>query len=325
MRNILLRWLEPKSGWPSVTSTARDHSDLSLQRSLNQPIAFTDHACQVAESIRNAGRDNDEVYPPAIFLHGVMPRCGSVYAGNLIKLHPDLHAYPNEIWEWPFLSSTKHLMSFQDEMFSTYSQLEGRLGPNDMLRIFSAASLNYLLAGVPEGKRLFMKEPRTEFLSWFFELFPNEKLIVLVRDGRDLVNSTIKSWPHYDFEATCQEWAKAARYVQAIQSQFQNHADFLYARFETLVERPGDFVSDLCRHCDLNESRFPRDEIENLQVQGSSEVRAGDSVGWEPMKKPKSFNPIGRWRGWSNEQKSIFKRFAGEALIESGYEENDDW
>ena len=68
---------------------------------------ISEQALETARSIRGLGR------APALIIHGVMPRSGTVYVGELLRLHPDLYAYPNEIWELPFLRQTEDLLKVQ--------------------------------------------------------------------------------------------------------------------------------------------------------------------------------------------------------------------
>ncbi len=61
------------------------------------------HAIEVAAQIRGEHRG------PAVMIHGIMPRSGTVYLGELLRHHPELHAYPGGIWELPFLERTTDL------------------------------------------------------------------------------------------------------------------------------------------------------------------------------------------------------------------------
>jgi protein-tyrosine sulfotransferase len=81
----------------------------------------------------------------------------------------------------------------------------------------------------------------------------------------------------------------------------------------------------LCEDLNLNDAHFPYDQIDTLPVKGSSALTPDGKMTWKPMEKPKSFNPIGRWAAWTDQQKGIFKRICGETLIGAGYAENQDW
>lgn len=318
--------------------------------------SVSEHARNISENIRGTHR-------PAIFLHAVMPRSGSVHTGNLIGLHPDVHSYARDIWELPFLAASPHLTAFQSAFFETYSKNDHKLGRNDFLTLFGAATMRYLLADVSADKTLLMKDPRIDQLELFPIAFPNEYLVLLVRDGRDVVNSTMKSWPDHSFEAVCQTWnSKAQRALDLLQkfggsttknlsenpvgpapspqptckgrgsysdfridSRSESPNRFLMLRFEDIVQNPGREMQKLCQSFVLPPDRFPLDAIGGLPVQGSSEYQPAGVVDWQHREAKPGFNPIARWRNWNSSRKTCFKRIAGQALIDLGYANNNDW
>lgn len=299
----------------SDTPTDYDPQSYSVDR---HDCSVTEHALNVAKRIRGDS-------PPTIFLHGIMPRSGTVFVGNLIKLHPDLAAYPGEIWEIPFLCSTGSILDFQDSFFSAYSMNDDKIGRNDFMRMFGAAFIRYL-NDFDSSKRLFMKEPRVRFLNYFFDQFPDENLVLLVRDGRDVVSSTIRSWPEKDFESVCEEWDKAAKICLSFTEHHQDkESQWLLSKFEEILDAPSDFVRQVCTKFSLDQSRYPFDEVDLIPVQGSSMQKKDGQVTWEPIKKDADFNPIGRWSDWTDQQKDRFKLLAGESLITLGYEDSMDW
>ena len=71
---------------------------------------------------------------------------------------------------------------------------------------------------------------------------------------------------------------------------------------------------------------YPWDKLESLPLRGSSTVRgAKEKVHWDPVSRPKDFNPIGRWLSWSYLRRRQFKRIAGAELIRAGYAVDDSW
>ena len=168
------------------------------------------HAFQTAKTIRGENR------PPAIIIHGIMKRSGTVYSGELLGLHPYVHSHPNLIWETPFLSLTGDIKKLQQDFFLSYQQNIGKIGENDFLPIFGASFLAYLYSLVPEDQRMLLKVPGVEYLDYFYDVFPNEHLLLLIRDGRDLVASTIKTWPQLRFSDVCRRWANSAKMIQVL-------------------------------------------------------------------------------------------------------------
>lgn len=97
-------------------------------------------------------------------------------------------------------------------------------------------------------------------------------------------------------------------------------------KFEDLVERPEATVRELLPFLDIDINTFDFNRIRNLPLIGSSFERGGkDQVHWDPVKKPKDFQPVGRWKSWNYWHKMIFKMIAGRELIRFGYVDNNRW
>ncbi|MBN1136106.1 MAG: sulfotransferase [Anaerolineae bacterium] len=282
--------------------------------------AISDHALECARSIRGAGR------APALLLHGVMPRSGTVYVGELLRRHPDLHAYPNQIWEMPFLRQTGEIQKLQKRFFLAYEQNMGKIGDNDFLPLFGSSLIAYLYSFLPPEGRMLLKVPSVQYLTDFFSVFPGEHLLLLVRDGRDVVHSTLKTWPQIRFSMACQRWRRAAEMAlrfDAIHASRQK--GYWMARFEDAVRDPAAFVEQACERFGLDVQRYPFEEMEAVAVHGSSSLPVQGKVVWDHLEKPKDFRPIGHWQSWSPGKKRLFKRLAGQALIDLGYCEDLSW
>lgn len=287
----------------------------------SEPIKVSREAIEVARTIRG-GR------PPALIIHGVMPRSGTVYTGELLRLHPDLHAYPNELWEVPFLELTGDILRTQEHFFRAYRQNISRMGNKDFLPLFGASFIAYLYSFVPPGKRMLLKIPDVQYLNHFYTVFPHETPLLLLRDGRDLVASTINSWPGRRFDEVCQLWANSARMMLAFQRQYpREEYGYLTMKYEDVVLAPEAFVTAACETYGLDQSIYPYGQIKDLPVRGSSTVKElqRGGVSWDPMDKPDNFKSVGHWSEWSPRQKTIFKRISGQALIDLEYCSDLDW
>lgn len=278
------------------------------------------HALETAQQIRSPERG------AAIFIHGIMPRSGTVYTGEILRLHPDLYAYPNEIWEVPFLKYSDKLYDFGEGFLSTYPQNQGKMGKHDFLPLFGAAFLRYLHGYVPDHKRMLLKVPNVYHLSYFFSMFPHENLLLLLRDGRDVVSSTLKTWPDSDFEEICRRWQYGAQTILGfVDDQRDRTAQIFLARYEQIVQDPADFARTACDHFRLAPQTFPWGEIDTLPVRGSSSFKAGDAVSWEPIPKGVAFKTAGKWHDWPEQMKDTFKEIAGQTLIKAGYASDFHW
>lgn len=277
---------------------------------------ITSQAFETSRKVRGESR------PPAIIIHGIMKRSGTVFAGELLGQHPCIHPHPNRIWETPFLALTRGIRNLQDDFTFAYPQNTGKIGENDFLPLFGSSFIAYLYSLVPEEKRMLLKVPGVEYLDYFFDVFPFENIMLLTRDGRDLVTSTIRTWPQLRFSAVCRRWARSARMVMHFNKVHAGRDGYWLARFEDAVTDPEAFVSEACARFDLDPAAYPFDKVHSLPVIGSSTTRKQGKT-W--IRRSDSFNPIGRWEQWNVWQKLIFKRIAGRELIDLGYAEDLAW
>ncbi len=273
-------------------------------------------------------------YRPAIMLHGVMPRSGTVFVGELLRAHPDLHAYPNDIWELPFLEQAPAILDLQAGFFDGYGQNRERMGDEDFLPIFGSALLRHLETLVPADAaapdrappRLLLKEAGVRHLRYFPRVFPKAHLLLLLRDGRDLVNSTMRTWPDSDFATACERWAASTRAARAyFQAHRQREPRCMLVRFEDVVGNPEGFVRDACAHFDLDPDRYPYHTIDNVPVIGSSTLAAQQdkSVDWQQhQSRPADYRPSGHWDDWPERWKKQFQQIAGDELAAAGYRDS---
>lgn len=280
----------------------------------------SDQALETARFVRGSQRE------PAIIIHGVTQRSGTGYVDQLLRLHPDLVASPNDIWEVPFLQFTDRILDFQERFFEAYPYNVGRIGENDFLPLFGSSFIAYLYSFMPEGKRMLIKVPSVKHLECFYWVFPYENLLVLMRDGRDVVSSTVRTWPEIKFADACRRWEHGARMVLCFHERYSGkRTGYWLGRYEDATRSPEAFVRTACKHFGLDPDKYPFDEVKNIPVVGSSSLKKQGQVIWKPMPRPKDFKPIGRWRDWSFNEKRVFKRIAGQALLDAGYCDDLDW
>lgn len=264
---------------------------------------------------------------PALLLHGIMPRCGSVYVGELLRKHPDLYAYPHHLWEIPALQLTPELHRLQRAFVNAYRMNRGSLEDNDFHALFGGALMALIHSATPPEQRAMVKMPSVQYLNHFSSMFPNEHLLVLVRDGRDVVASTLRTWRHLNFVQVCLRWNRSARIVLENCSIMGSarRTGYMLCRFEDAISDPEGFLRATLPCFDLDPERYPYEMIGEIPVIGSSQLAAG-TVSWRTfIKAPKGFRPRGYWREWSTLKKLIFKAIAGRSLVALGYSEDLSW
>ena len=287
-----------------------------------QVEGVSENASNSAKDIRGVNRK------PALMIYGVAPRCGTNYVGPLVALHPDISPWPNQIYEIPFLRLTNHLLDFEKEYFRDYTLNAEKMGKNDFLALFGASFIGYMHSYMTDqSKKMLLKEPDVRFLAYYPLVFPNEELLLLLRDGRDVVYSTLKSWPGWSFTDACHRWEKSARLMLNFDSQHKQNPRYWMVKYEDVLSDPDSFVKEACKRYSLDDSKFPYDRINDLKIVGSStDSRKGGNVDWNyHVDKPSNFKPVGRWQEWSPAKKATFKKIAGQTLLDAGYCTDLEW
>ncbi len=274
-------------------------------------------------ALKIRGKDNGS----AIMIHGIMPRSGTVYAGELLRLHPTLYAYPDQLWEFPALPLTAHIHKVQKRFMLNYKPSADKLADVDFLPLFGSALIAYLYSQSPEGKRVLVKTPSAQYLPYFFNMFPYENLLILLRDGRDVVHSTLRTWPHLNFVQVCLRWHRSAQAILRACEHFveQGYTGYRVARFEDALQDPANFVREMCEQFDLDEACYPYEKVESIRVIGSSKLAKNKKVTWRHHKRPNDFRPQAYWKTWSSLKKALFKLIAGSSLRDLDYAQNMKW
>jgi protein-tyrosine sulfotransferase len=282
---------------------------------------ISESALQAAAAARGNGRG------PALIIHGIMPRSGTVYVGELLRRHPELHPYPHHLWELPALLLTADVRRLQQKFLLSYKPNTGKLEEDDFLPLFGASIMAFLNAQAPPTQRVLTKMPSVQYLSHFFSMFPHENVLILMRDGRDVVHSTLRTWHHLNFIQVCLRWNRSARIILSTLEQFRSSGQSGYwvGRYESALAEPETFIREVCRQFQLNEACYPFEEIEKIRVIGSSKLASQDKAIWQHLKRPQNFRPIEYWKNWSPLRKKIFKVIAGQSLLNLGYCHDHHW
>jgi protein-tyrosine sulfotransferase len=271
----------------------------------------------LARTIRGAD------YPPAILLHGVLPRSGTNYLANAIALHPDVAAFPRQIWEFPLLHVAPGAEALQSEFAAMFPANEALLGKHEFLAYLASGWLAALQAEVG-ARRILMKSPHVQHIGLFPAIFPRDKLVLCLRDGRDVVASTMKTFGRHllrkSFRQIVTEWKLATdAALEFTEGSPKHHPNAVVVRYEDGVRAPQQLMQDLLVRLELDTASFPFDRLDHLPVIGSSTSDAEGASRWQPVTRDASFNPIGRWRDWPRRRMKEFMDIAGDTLVRAGY------
>ncbi len=263
--------------------------------------------------------------PRPIFIFGILPRSGTNFLQRLLCLHPD--CVPARPWEdflayqSPLLEAYAHAVAAEWQP-ETARRLAGLIDdpPAALLRHLGDGLLG-LLADPPAGpRRLVSKTPWVRHLDAVFKLFPDAQLLLLVRDGRAVVESGARSF-WWDYHSAMQQWATAAHTILDFQEGHGHLAErFRVVRYEDLHLHTESTLDGILRFLDLDPGAYDFAAARDCPVLGSSEALRSGAGGLDhAAERGPQFAPLERWQAWGDDQLGAFNMIAGGAMLAFGY------
>jgi hypothetical protein len=254
-----------------------------------------------------------------VFIHGILQRSGTNFLFQLLRLHPHVAPPRERIYEDRFLKHSDGLFRFVETVSSDWDP-EWEL-PDDtedrLVRSIGDGLLSFLVQD--PTKRLLVKNPSGRHLDRFFSLFPRARLIVLLRDGRSVVQSGIVTFG-WELAAGARRWAEAADEIAQFAAATEEQSRFLLVRHEDLVTDLRPELDRILDFCDLERSGFDFEQAARLPVHGSSEFFS--PTRWRSVDHFDGFDPQRRWRDWSPAMHEEFWAIAGAQMRRLGYTED---
>lgn len=258
-----------------------------------------------------------------IFVQGILSRSGTNFLHDLLILHPDCVRARSPITEDHLLRRADLLIKYANFLCNQWKRWTTDESLMDLFcRCLGNGAISFFSPQKDSDKRVVTKTASVDNLRYFFKLFPNSHLLILVRDGRSVVQSGLKTW-NWNFEGAIRSWAKGAREILQFDQAHKN-ADFKYliVRYEDLYKNPQEEIDRILSFLGLDTSTYDFDAAYHLPVRGSSQVSKDDRgvVHWKPIQKTKNFNPLARWNRWSRPMHERFNWIAETYLEQFGYE-----
>jgi hypothetical protein len=267
---------------------------------------------------------NTQIHNP-VFLLGMTRRSGTNFLMRLLTLHPDL-ASTDFSYEDYMLSEVHWLHHYAHRVYKRWNP-SWEIDPNREALLLQSLGQGLIdcLTAFCDGKRLVTKTPSVENLPYFFDLFPNAYLLILIRDGRDVVESMVRSFRRAYEEAT-RIWVRAGRtIVDFDKANCEKGLKYLMVRYEDLVLDLDSQLETILEFLALDSATYDFDAARQLPVFGSSTFQRGEGERqkwhWKPVTKTSEFQPLERWRTWTPYRRQRFSWLAGSLLRELGYEE----
>ena len=261
---------------------------------------------------------------PPIFVLGILPRSGTNHLWDLLSLHPDVDI-PSPVWEDGIVAHADHLARYVDDMHSFFAS-HPQWGVHETLRDELWPSIGtglqgWLAAHTAPDHRILTKMPSVRNMQLLPRLFPSASMVVLVRDGKDVVESCVRTFG-WTYERAMRQWARAARTIVDFEA-WAAAAGFTGMRrvsYEQLVADEAGTIGSLLDFAGLPRDTYDFTLIEKLPIRGSSVVRGvqGD-VTWKPLDKPAKIDTVDRTAGWDVRLHRRYDWLAGDMAEAVGY------
>lgn len=244
-----------------------------------------------------------------MFLVGAR-RSGTNWLQRVLGAHPEIAAAPSETHLFshglvPLSERVQHGAPLSSRTGSVYMERDDYL---DALRDFCDRLFGGLLDGLGKSGKMLLE--RTPWHVYSLELigavYPDARVIHIVRDGRDVVRSLMaQDWGPDDPQAAAEEWVAS---VQAARCSAGSLQHYIELRYESLLAEPRTEVTRLFAWLGLDSS----DEVVE-----SALVEAGVEFNVDPGSRRVGSE---KWRTDMDPRVlDVVERVAGSLLAESGY------
>lgn len=262
-----------------------------------------------------------------LYIAGISPRSGTNFLYKCISYHPA--CLPTTEGEDHFLRNSDCLIDFATSVYDKWNTgwpIRKKNVPEDLLSSLGTGLVHFLrdqsrdFSSSGNGKHQFIlvaKTPHVHNVGVFPKIFPDGFLLILLRDGRAVAESTMQTWGT-GFDGAVKRWRKGARKVinftdcHGMSSEWHQ-----VVRYEDLVRAPKKTLKEVFASADLDAESYPYNELDEMPVLHSSTY--GDDEVWGEKKKKEDFDPLSRFASWTKAQHHRFNWLAETELRELGY------
>ncbi len=255
-----------------------------------------------------------------VFIVGINPRSGTNYLYQLLASHPEC-VMSNHHGEDFILNGIDKYLEFYDKV--TYRWKKEWYNDREDLRKALESGINKYLDPVSSPAKLMItKTPDPTNAPLFLKAFTQGYLIVITRNGQDLVESYTTSF-NRRFEDVVRGWVRGARIIDTIKKdpEMLNSGRVIFLKYEDLYQHNKQEMTRLMEFLQLDVAKYDFVKSQNFDVIGSSTFKGESAeVTWVPIPKDPTFNPLNRFEGWSKFKHYRFNWLAGKYSKAMGYQ-----
>jgi hypothetical protein len=262
-----------------------------------------------------------------ILVFGISQRSGTNLLAGLLVCHEMCGLPSDPVREAHLLHAAPTLFDYAERTASRWPERWGDVAEaRQDLEASLGLGLLHFLAARTDSPRVVAKTPDVSHLDRAGALLGGSDLLLLVRDGRSVTESLVTGF-RYSYGRAARIWRRGARQIlellaRADDLERDRDVRIRLVRYEDLVERRDDAMTEILEHCKLDPQGFDWEAARNQPVSGSSFLRDPDTgyVSWRPQAPPPDFDPTSRHSSWGPGEHARFLYVAGREQRELGYD-----
>lgn len=253
-----------------------------------------------------------------IFIIGVSHRTGTAYLNSLLTKHPlcGISRIPGEDY---LLYSSELITYYVSNVISKWNTLASEQPFGDeFLPTIGKGLAEFITPEINKGKRIISRAPLPYGAVNHSKLFPEAKVILIIRNGQDLTESHLRSF-NYRFEYVVRKWIKGMREIERIRDSSTSEQVYVI-KYEELYKNTKAQMNTILDFLDLDKDAYDFEAAINTEVIGSSDVKIKTgNLHWNPVPKYEGFKPLERSASWSKWRHYRFNYLAGDISRSHGY------
>lgn len=201
----------------------------------------------------------------------------------------------------------------REYLYESFRRLcfESIMGPTYGLKVFIKGLIIHRDLSILRKRYWCAKTfPTLEAYRGLMQLYPEAKLIYVIRNGINVVHSRTEISGD-NFRGYCEKWVENTERYRYL----SNLASALEVRHEQLIAEPELFFRKIFDFINVDYHHAPIDFVKNTLVHPLDEPT---QVGVDVMKILSTREPP--YQSWSKKRREMFKKICGDAMGEMGYE-----
>jgi hypothetical protein len=258
-----------------------------------------------------------------IYIFGIDRRSGTNFLNRVLLKHPEIK-FSNQPGEDFLISASGNIINYVNNVSRNWDESWKGMSINT----YKEKLFHSLVEGIEKYmgmepyKYTLTKTPSTLGIENVLKIFPSAKVIIIVRDGRNLSESGVQSFG-WKYENAFKRWNESAKRIDQFLNTNSDYKSQIYLlKYEDLNKDTEDSIKKIFNHFNISDAGYSYDEIKAIPVVGSSTSSpVKGKLDWNvKITKDENFTPNERYKNWDRKTKIKYDEICGEMALQFNYE-----